>query len=479
MVTFVTSFEALGQSRLSEEEITFEAKYLFAKQQFLLKKYDEAVLQFSALIEKDNLNAQLYFDLALTYEGQNEMAKALEVITRATKLNPTNPWYWLTASEIAEKQKDFLAAAAALVKLIELKPSRENYWRLYSNYFKAQNIEAAINSLDAAEALYGFNEQFIDAKVQCYLDSNRPEEALRTLQNLTLQYPDKWIHWLRLAKFQQLTGDNVAALGSYVEVLKRDPDNEMAVFQKSILSVQGSVDNALGVLIADNRIKMEDKIKSLIPDLQQAVDAKNLQDLVQLKGFADQLIYQYPEAAEAYALRGDIHNFLGEYELAVADFQKSLQYFRSNFDVWHQLMSTLRKLRKWDSMDKYADRFVDYYPNHSLALAYYSLRIVEADPEDAKKYMFEAQSIAGNQSEYALELRLVEASISERKGDMDKAISILQELSTIVQDDEDIQEYLGTLYYLKGDKEAAKVAWELAIRMGANKSRVLAKLQTI
>ncbi len=479
IVCILFSVDVTSQTRRTESDIAFEEGFIKAKQKSLLGKHADAAQILTALIEKDNLSAHLFYELSLVNVALKDLIAARDGAVKATRLEPRNAQYWTHLAHIDNELKNYQQAAQAIEQAISIASSKELYWQLHHSYAAGGNVLKAIQALDKAENIYGLNYEMTDTKVQMYIDNKMPDKALEALKAHTTQRPGKVENWTRLAKFQQLMDDKKAAIESYQKVLELNPHDASAHFQITLLTGDAETDQRFGLIIADEQISLEDKIKSLLPELKQAVAKNDYVNLFELKKYADKLVDQYPRAAQSHAMRGDINNILGDNTSAAIDFISSLKYAKSNFEVWLQLMGCLRKNEDWKALSEHSQKFLDYYPNQPMALAYYALNMAaQKKDKEAQTYRAEAGELAANNVEYIVELSIIDAIMFMHQGNIGEAITLIEDLTAKLASDRDLFELLGDLYNKSNNKEAARTAWEKAKLNGAFRDRISLKLST-
>ncbi|UII30951.1 tetratricopeptide repeat protein [Fulvivirga ulvae] len=99
-----------------------EALYNRAKSRFKLRKFEEALGDFSKLIEQEPQNAFYFSERAVAYHLSGDNKKALEDLDQAVILEPNKPFRYSSRAFIRERAGDLKGAIEDYEKTIALDP---------------------------------------------------------------------------------------------------------------------------------------------------------------------------------------------------------------------------------------------------------------------------------------------------------------------------------------------------------------------
>lgn len=107
---------------LTQDKYNTEALVWLAKAQFKLEAYNDAITNYSTLINLIPMEADLYSDRGLCYHMSGEYKTALEDFNKAVDLEPNNAYRYSCRAFIKGYYKDYKGALNDYNKAIELDP---------------------------------------------------------------------------------------------------------------------------------------------------------------------------------------------------------------------------------------------------------------------------------------------------------------------------------------------------------------------
>ncbi|MBS1623533.1 MAG: tetratricopeptide repeat protein [Bacteroidetes bacterium] len=236
------------------------------------KVHSHAIDEVSALIQKDSLNAGLYFKRAQLYQGLGDLKSALTDMYLAGVLDPKNNDYNLYAADLFIQDKEPKRAIALLDHAISLDSGNVKYY-VYGGKF-------AYMIKDYPGALAHFNEGI----------------------RIDIFNPDLY-YWRGMTYLDM--GDTTRALSALQTCVEQDPKNSEAYLE-------------IGLLLRQRQDKMADKY------LDNAVKANpKATDALYAKGFAQQEQGKYQESIETFKtiIERDYKNEEALYALGVSYMQ--------------------------------------------------------------------------------------------------------------------------------------------------------------
>lgn len=145
-------------AKLDKKQLEIE-RHEWMAQYYVIRANDMkgAAKEYQAILKLDakNLNASLA--LSSIYRRDKQDRLALDVLSKATKANPTSPDAWLALAELQSQQSDGKGMKASVDKVIALSPLNTSaYWLLFddaSRRFRAGDGAAKSEALDAARKI--------------------------------------------------------------------------------------------------------------------------------------------------------------------------------------------------------------------------------------------------------------------------------------------------------------------------------------
>ncbi len=467
----------------SESDIKTQTEYITAEFYKYSSKPKEQEEKLKGLLELDRTNDATYYQLARFYLVQENYPDALSQINKAIKLYKNNKWYHLLAADIQELMLDYTAANQSIENALEIEPKNTALmYRKTHNLFKNGNTDAGINMITEIENKTGTTEKSSYLKLDYLNNEGRKEEGLTVLKNLVRLYPGNVDHMNNLAL--QYVDLNQIDEGKkmFKKVLAIDPENVQAnislLKDESNTSEESKYLFAIKPLVSNPNIPLDQKIKELIPYVEQIPFEKDIEYVDAIRALSESLVANYPNEAKAHAIRGDIMNLTGQPQTALKSYDRTLELNDNVYSVWAQKMEVLYALSSYKELKKFAEKTIDFYPNNAEGYFWYKISSYALNEiNDATSfddiYGFIAKSNVVNKFKFTL----TEAYGLFVLNQANKGLIKLEALKiNILKQDAFAQELLGDIYHsLDKPKEALK-HWELSKALGNYSDRLQAKL---
>ncbi len=480
----VPHFFLLGQDRVSEEEVNVQKLFIEASKEKLLERYDKAIELYEEIAKVDRNIPAVYYELCRLHLIKEDLTSAITEINKAIGLDPENIWYKKTLVEIYEKNGRFEEAAEVYEDIVKNsnKTINEDYFAWADLLIKANKLEEAIDVYDSLESITGFKEDVVRKIQSLYLQNGDTKKARKELEKLIDAFPAQVNYQELLAKFYEQFGEASKAKRIYEDILKIDPDNQVAKMalvgptQNKKKSEGGSAD--LKTLFQRSEVDLQlkiEKLRELLSSLKSKMDPVQLNELLELSNILKE---KYPVEAEVLLINGEVHWLKGQLEEAEGLLKKAVDIDDTVYRAWELYMSVLAQQKKYSTLAEVAGGAVDYFPNQISAYLYYGkAHIEENKAEDAIDYLNEAVFIAiDNDLNQALVHHLL-ANAYELKGNSSKSEDYRQKvLNSSASSDPTILEQFGDMVYLLGEAEEAVVYWKKSEQAGNNSSKLKTKI---
>jgi|GEM_PF-2764858 len=332
----LVSVSVQGQ-RPTMDMLKQETLYVEATRARLLGNEEEAITKLKQILESDDENDVVYYELTKAYLSTKANKDALEAIKKAIKLQPQNVWYNEELAAAHAANDDFIAAADVYQGLIQQRPREQKfYYDLAFYLIKNNNIKKAIDIFQQHEKLFGVSEEVIGRKFNLYKT---------------------------LAKFYEDTNNQSKAKSTYQKILKSDPNN--VDVQVAINKLNGgkskSNDNSTW---SDTNVNIDVKISKIISAINGLPNAsKEKQD--EIIAITNQITAAHPKEAKAFAVHGDVLNFSGRSIEAISAYESALDIEKNIYSVWDQLLQLYAEVDDMSALYEKSEQALDYFPNES------------------------------------------------------------------------------------------------------------------
>ena len=368
--------------RISEAESHLQEKYMAAVVQQQSGKSEGAAKLYAEVLNKNPKCDGCAFQLSKLYSTMGDNQRAIDYAKTAAALDAKNKWYQIQLAEALEKIGKDKEAAEVYRTLIEKNAyamdfSEEMSYRLAHAYVRTNEPVKALKVLDDLEKKSGMDEDLTDKKRLTYEVMGKPKEAAMELKKLADAFPQIVEYQHTAAEYYLKLGDKSTAKALYERILKRDPNDSkarMALVAKEVPSVsKGSANNAVAYLnslqglFQKSEIKIDEKIKTILPYVNEIADGKDKALAAAGLQLAEILEKAHPMDAKSYALLGDMLYHNGRSADALIKYTKCLELNKTIYAVWEQKMYTEDELGLYDELLKTSDAASDLFPNQAAA----------------------------------------------------------------------------------------------------------------
>lgn len=411
LLFLVSSFSILSAQtpiRVDVADVKQEELFIDAQREKVLGNYEKAETLFKAILDKTEENATVYFALAQVLSQLEKDEESVQMAEKAVALEPENIWHKVYLSEIYEKTGNDLKAAGVYEQLVKSYPDKLDYYNSWAFYLiRAQKIEEAIDVYNLIEKEQGISETTVRKKHTLYLGLGDTKKAGKELEALVKNFPTRIEYQHLLASFYTQFNQAEKAKSTYKNILSINPDDPKALLA---LKGKGNANNKdiyaqLGFLFEKSSIKIDDKIKELLPLIQDAIQSNNPSKLDKTLELTEILVKVHPEEAKAYAARGDLLYNRGELEAAEKNYLKTIELDESVYPVWEQLMYIYWQQKKYNALIDAAEESIDIFPNQARIYFMNGLALQELrEHKNALDLFQEANLMVGNNQQLKADL---------------------------------------------------------------------------
>jgi cellulose synthase operon protein C len=488
-----TGFSELEQISASDKGISADMALIAAH--FQRNDFDKAIKAIDNLEKKQPENPLTFNLRARALLAKKDIAGARKNFEKALSLNPA-----------------FLPAANSLAALdmIEKKPedARKRFESVIAVDAKNSGALLALAELKSRsggkqEDIQKYINQAVDgnptevaprlALVEFYLRNKDAKKALTTAQDALAAIPDKPELLDALGRSQQISGDFNQALITYGKLAATQPASPLAYMRMADLHLANKNKDEAG-----KSLRKALEIKSDLLEAQKgliylALDSKNFKDAFST---AREIQKQRPKEAEGYMLEGDIYLANKQLPEAIATYRTGLKQAPSTdlaIKLHNALLATTNTSTEaekfsssWQkehpkdmafqmhlgdqalSRKDYALAIQHYQsilasqPNNPLVLNNLAWTLGQTKSPKAVEYAEKANQLAPNQPPYMDTLAMLLAD----KGDVAKAIDLLQKSINIAPQANGIRLNLAKTLIRAGRKDEAKNELDYLAKQG-------------
>lgn len=182
-------------------------------------QFQQAKATLEKIISEDPSNDAAYYYLGLCNLYTRKLDEAQRHLKKASELDPSNYWYKdRLALAYSMKGEDDLTIATYEDLLKEFPKKNDLYFNLVNLYLKNNQYDKALSAMDQIETVFGKTEQVTSTRYDILLHQNKPDEALKALQEYNKDYSSPFV-LTKLGDHSIAEYKDSAALAYYQEAL--------------------------------------------------------------------------------------------------------------------------------------------------------------------------------------------------------------------------------------------------------------------
>lgn len=443
-----TSVDVGISSEVRKESATF-ADGLRA---FYSNNYEEAESIFRSIVEKNGKNSTALFMLGKISVEKSAFPNAIYFFQEALSLDKKNVWIMVDLANTYNKMGDLKNAVKYWELICSEKKDNEYYLMELANcYTELNEIPKAIEVVDKLSHILGDLDYITETKVQLWLYINKTENAVNEYDKLIVKYPyniDNYISAAKILISNSLSVDERAL--TYLKRAEKIDSNhpQLNVMLANYYEQIGDTESYYTYILKafDNGdMRYETKIGIVEQFAQNAIRKKDKVELDKAIHLTELLVEKHPGEMYAVLTLANLQIAKEDYQNAVANFEKVVDYYPNSAALWEKFLIALNKTDNYQAIVKYADKITVLFPTHSAILlsigkAYNRVK----DGKNALNYLSQAVTYAFDN-----------ATISE------------------------VYYEMGNANFLLGNKEEALKNWKIAQNKGNNSEELKQKISEL
>ncbi len=250
-------------------------------------------------------------------------------------------------------------------------------------------------------------------------------------------------------------------------------DRAVNLYLGASLAANGQVDEA-NILL--NKVKSTDPYFSLYAgqNIRLLLDADRNQEAVKIAKKSSELIL---DSQSLLLLLAQTHDMIEQYDEAAKAYERLIKITddeqkrrQSYFSLY--LARSLTKAGNWKKAVKILDKGLEYKDDNPFLLNFYGYSLIDRDEDYDRGFAMikKAYDIEPNSPDITDSLGWG----YYLKGDLEKALPLLERAAQTSEDDSEIKEHLGDAYWSAGRRIDARYTWRIAalIAKGDDKKRL-------
>ncbi|MGZ3903082.1 MAG: tetratricopeptide repeat protein [Bacteroidia bacterium] len=324
---------------------------------------------FKECLKIDPTNAAANYELGNIYRFSGLNDQAIKCSKVAALADPKNEWYNLLYIECLHNKRMYNEAINRYESLISIYPYRADFFQgLATECVYAGKTEKAIQAYTRMEQRIGVNENISIRKVKLYKQLKKWSEAEAEIKKLMQEDPKEVRYFSYLAELYQEQGQFQKAMDTYKEVLKTDSTNPYIHLALADFYRQQKLDDKffseLKTAFVHPDLDIDNKVKILMS--YYAVTEVQPKYLGQAYELCKLLVDSNPSEPKAHSVYSDFLFRDNKIKEARLELLKVLEFDKSKYEIWQQLLKCESDLNEVDSMLVHSATAMELFPNQPV-----------------------------------------------------------------------------------------------------------------
>ena len=324
---------------------------------------------FKECLKLDPANAAVNYELGNIYRFSGLNDEALKCSKIAALADAKNEWFNLLYIECLHNKRMYNEAISRYESLINVYPYRADFLQgLATECVYAGKNEKALQAYARMEQSIGVNENISLRKIKLYKQLKKWNEAEAELKKLIKTDPKEVRYFSYLAELYQEQGRFQKAMDTYLEVLKTDSANPYIHLALADFYRQQKKDDQffkeLKLAFVSADLDIDNKIKILIS--YYTITEQQSKYLEQAYELCKLLVESNPNEPKAHSVYADFLFRDNKLKEARTELLKVLEFDKSKFAIWNELLKCESDLNENDSLVKHSTEAMDLFPNQPI-----------------------------------------------------------------------------------------------------------------
>lgn len=292
------------------------------KRQNMVDSLDNPLTLLNEQLEKDPDNPNLLYERAQVYFDNKQIDPAMADIDRATLLDSSKANFFLLKSDIYYAVNKIDEAKRAIEKALELDPkNRDANVKMGELQYYLKDYQNAFDYLDEALRIDPYFAKTYFIKGMCFKESGDTGLAMSSFRTCVEQDPDYFHAWMQMGNIASVQHDPTA-IDYYNNALTINGTMPEAYYGLAYFYQEhGEPDKALQVY---NDLLLIDPKNAAAKHNIGYVYLFKMGDPGKSISFFTEATVDQPEYVQAYYHRGFAYEQLGNTDLAIKDYRKTL-----------------------------------------------------------------------------------------------------------------------------------------------------------
>lgn len=368
-------------------------------------------------------SAAVSYEFGMAYTAIQDVPHAIQFMSLAARLDPTNSWYKMAFAELCIKNNDFARAILVYEDISKNHPEKEDIdYMLASLYKQVGNLKKSVEALNKVEKRLGVNETITIEKFRLLSSLGKEKEANAEFDKLIEKFPLNIEYRIQRSDLYLKEKKPKKALKTIDEAKKVDPNNPLLVIAYNNYYLQMG-----DTVLADKQYKdafsnKEMSVEAKIGLLAQFLSIEN-QSITKAEAYFKALIAEHPEND---ILRSYYASFLlmqRRQDEAMPQLRAVIKQNPENKEAWLEITKVYAEQNDYDKVLAITDSAIVSLPSESSFYLYKGIALSQLKKSDdaIATYKLGATKTSGDQANKQAEFFQQIADVYAERNNMDSA----------------------------------------------------------
>ena len=345
-------------------------------------KHSEAYATLQHALRIDSTSSAALSLLANYYLFLQQDSLAVEAFQKAVEYNPQNYEYRISLANVYREMGNFPESTALYEYLVAEQPDKaELHFYLSDLYLRQNQIDKAIQSLDALENTIGMSEALSMQKFKLYLAVEQTDNAVSELEKLAAKNPMEAKYQILIGDFYLEDNDPDRAWTYYEKAYKIDPQNPYyVVAMANFYEKKGDTEAAtreIEAALKNQLLDIDTKLSIIGKFIEERLS--NRKDIESADVLFKTLMEQHSQEKELNLMYGQFLISQEKLEEARFQFQLVTEAEPENLVAWRLLMNIAIKEDEPEEIIRVCNSALAVFPDNPefyfyKGSAYYQLK---------------------------------------------------------------------------------------------------------
>lgn len=308
------------------------------------KEYQKAITLLSKAVVLSK-SSYIINNLAKAHLSCNEVEKAIKLFKQAIEIDPKNDDSYYSMAIAYKKLNNLNMSAKCYEKALMINPNNYNAgYNLIVVYKDLKMYKKAINYANKCILINPNSEEVYSILSFLYESVNDIKSAVKALEKAVKIAPKQYLYFYNLGVLYSKINDINNSIKNYEKVLELNPDSVATLVNLS--SLYRKKDNNIALKYIMQARKLSPKAKKVLLNIAQIYkDLNRNQESIDV---LNELLTANPKAHEAFSLLAMNYMDLGQYDIALHNYEKAIEIVPDNYSYLHGTAVALKYLGRID-----------------------------------------------------------------------------------------------------------------------------------